>query len=46
MYVKQIKFNDCALEVYRWQRIIQKTEQQRKRNILNVMQINVSFFLN
>ena len=44
MYVKQIKFNNCKLEVYRWQRIIQKTEQQRKRNILNVMQINVSFF--
>ena len=46
MYVKQIKFNNCTLEVYRRQRIIQKTEQQRKRNILtgNVMQINVSFF--
>ena len=45
MYVKQIKFNNCTLEVYRRQRIIQKTEQQRKRNILNVMQINISFFL-
>ena len=44
MYVKQIKFNNCALDVYRWQRIIEKTEQQRKRNILNVMQIIVSFF--
>ena len=44
MYVKQIKFNNCKLEVYRWQRIIQKTEQQRKRNILDVMQINISFF--
>ena len=44
MYVKQIKFNNCTLEVYRRQRIIQKIEQQRKRNTLNVMQINVSFF--